>query len=236
MSIFYLSLRDFLNKSFLKFAFLPLLFSIIFLALCVFYTYNTFFYYLDDFVNNSWLSWFFSFSIVQFSLAFLSIVGGFFIVIFASVFISMIIISFLTPYIVKKINIKYYHYPTNNEINFLEVLLKIFKILFVGIILFILATFLLIIPFVSIVIYYGVFYYIFHKFLILDVGSCILDKTNFKIFFKNSSPLYFKLTTFIFFLLSSVPLLGLFLQVFYVIFLTHLFYQKILFLQANQNA
>ncbi|MCR6590812.1 EI24 domain-containing protein [Campylobacter insulaenigrae] len=235
MNILYLSLQDFFNKSFLKFAFLPLLFSVVLLSLCVYYTYNTFFYYLDDFTSNSWFAWFFSFSIVQFSLTFLSVIGGFFIVIFASVFLSMLIVSFLTPYVVKKINSKYYHHIMNDEINFLEILLKILKILFIGIILFILATFLLIIPFVSIVVYYGVFYYFFHKFLILDVGSCVLDKTNFRIFFKNSSPLLFKLITFIFFLLSSVPLLGLFLQVFYVIFLTHLFYQKVLLLQANQN-
>ncbi|TDJ80417.1 EI24 domain-containing protein [Campylobacter volucris] len=236
MSIFYLSLQDFLSKPFLKFSFLPLFFSVVLLSLCVYFTYDAFFSYLDSFTSDSWFAWFFSFSIVQFSLAFLSAIGGFFIIIFASVFMSMLIISFLTPYIVKKINAKYYNYSIDTEVKFSVVLFKIFKILIIGSILFILATILLIIPFVSIFIYYGVFYYLFYKFLILDVSSCVLDEEKFQTFFENSSPLYFKITTFVFFMLSSIPLLGLFLQVFYVIFLSHMFYQKTLSLQAKNYA
>ncbi|MBX1885503.1 EI24 domain-containing protein [Campylobacter peloridis] len=235
MTIFYLSLQDFLSKPFLKFSLLPLVFSLILFSFLVFYTYDLFFSYIDEIINGTFLAWFFSFSIVQFSLAFLSAIGGFFIIIFACVFFTMFIISFLTPYIVKKINQKYYNYSIENEISFLEVLFKAFKFILFFCILFIIATFLLIMPFVSIIIYYGVFYYLFHKLLILDVLSNVLDKKNFNEFYKNSSPLYFKISTLVFFTLSSIPLFGLFLQVFYVIFLTHLSYQKILNLKAKHD-
>ncbi|AJC91989.1 putative membrane protein (EI24 domain) [Campylobacter subantarcticus LMG 24377] len=235
MNIFYLSLQDFLSKPFLKFSILPFLLSLLVLALLVFYTYDVFFSYIDSALSGSFMAWFFSFSIVQFSLAFLSAIGGFFIVVFASVFLTMLIISFLTPYIVKKINQKYYNHLIKKEVHFLEVLLKSFKFLFIFCLLLAVATFLLIIPFVSIVIYYAVFYYLFHKLLLLDVLSNVLDQSSFDSFYKNSSPLYFKISTLVFFTLSSIPLFGLFLQVFYVIFLTHLSYQKILNLKANNN-
>ncbi|EAJ0348453.1 hypothetical protein CK565_07445 [Campylobacter lari] len=235
MNILYLSLQNFFSKPFLKFSFLPFFVSLIILALLVFYTYDIFFSYIEDVISGTFMAWFFSFSIVQFSLTFLSAIGGFFIVVFASVFLSMLIISFLTPYIVKKINQKYYNYFIQKEVNSLEVLLKTFKFILTFCVLFIIATFLLIIPFISIVIYYGVFYYLFHKLLLLDVLSNVLDKNSFNNFYKNSSPLNFKINTLIFFILSSIPLLGLFLQVFYVIFLTHLSYQKILNLEAKNN-
>ena len=61
----------------------------------------------------------------------------------------------------------------------------------------------------------------------------MLNDNEFKAFYAKSSPLEFKLSTFVFYLISSVPLAGLFLQVFFVIFLTHLFYQKMLGLKAN---
>ncbi|OCX43117.1 hypothetical protein A7X81_07690 [Campylobacter ornithocola] len=235
MSVLYLSLQDFFSKPFLKFSLLPFLISLFLFALLVYYSYDIFFSYIEDVVSGSFMAWFFSFSIVQFSLAFLSAIGGFFIVVFVSVFFTMLIISFLTPYIVKKINQKYYNYSIQKGVGFLEVLLKTFKSILISCILFIVATFLLIIPFVSIVVYYGVFYYLFHKLLLLDVLSSVLDKNTFDDFYKNSSPLYLKITTLFFFILSCIPLLGLFLQVFYVIFLTHLSYQKILNIETKNN-
>lgn len=233
MSIFYLSLRDFFSKAFLKFSFLPLLVSILTLSFCVFYVYDFFLSYINDLDHDAAMAWFFGLSIVHFSLTLLSAVGGFFIVVFASVFMAVFIISFLTPYIVKKINKKYYNYHIQKEVSFFEILIKFFKILFITCILFVIATFSLIIPFISIAIYYVIFYYLFHKFLILDVSSCVLDEEKFQNFHKKSSPLYYKISTFVFFLFSSIPLIGLFTQVFYVIFLSHMFYQKELQLKAN---
>lgn len=91
----------------------------------------------------------------------------------------------------------------------------------------------LFLPFINIFVYYLAFYYLFHKLLMIDVTSTILDKESFKNFHSDFSPLEFKFSTLCFYLLSSVPLLGLFLQVFFVIFLTHLSYQRILKLKAK---
>ncbi|EAL6559009.1 hypothetical protein DYU72_08320, partial [Campylobacter jejuni] len=88
-------------------------------------------------------------------------------------------------------------------------------------------------PFINIFVYYLAFYYLFHKLLMIDVTSTILDKESFKNFYSDFSPLEFKFSTLCFYLLSSVPFLGLFLQVFFMIFLTHLGYQRILKLKAK---
>ncbi|OIU08216.1 hypothetical protein AW224_04680, partial [Campylobacter jejuni] len=117
------------------------------------------------------------------------------------------------------------------EIVFRLLLHMCIRVIFIGILL--LCTLALFLPFINIFVYYLAFYYLFHKLLMIDVTSTILDKESFKNFHSDFSPLEFKFSTLCFYLLSSVPLLGLFLQVFFVIFLTHLGYQRILKLEAK---
>ncbi|ECZ1569472.1 hypothetical protein F7V09_09995, partial [Campylobacter coli] len=98
---------------------------------------------------------------------------------------------------------------------------------------FLLCTLALFLPFINLFVYYLAFYYLFHKLLMLDITSSVLDKENFKIFNTQASTFEFKFSTLCFYLLSSIPLLGIFLQVFFVIFLTHLAYQRILKLEVK---
>lgn len=183
--------------------------------------------------EDSFWAWFYALHFVQILITIISFLFSGFIVVFASVFLALFITSFLTPFIAKEINQKYYHYDNINEVSTLKTIFEIFKIFikFIGILL--LCTLALFLPFINIFVYYLAFYYLFHKLLMIDVTSTILDKESFKNFHSDFSPLEFKFSTLCFYLLSSVPLLGLFLQVFFVIFLTHLGYQRILKLKAK---
>ncbi len=183
--------------------------------------------------EDSFWAWFYALHFVQILITIISFLFSGFIVVFASVFLALFITSFLTPFIAKEINQKYYHYNNTNEVSTLKTIFEIFKIFikFIGILL--LCTLALFLPFINIFVYYLAFYYLFHKLLMIDVTSTILDKESFKNFHSDFSPLEFKFSTLCFYLLSSVPLLGLFLQVFFVIFLTHLGYQRILKLKAK---
>ncbi|EAH9074699.1 hypothetical protein EXD19_05340, partial [Campylobacter jejuni] len=183
--------------------------------------------------EDSFWAWFYALHFVQILITIISFLFSGFIVVFASVFLALFITSFLTPFIAKEINQKYYHYDNTNEVSTLKIIFEIFKIFikFIGILL--LCTLALFLPFINIFVYYLAFYYLFHKLLMIDVTSTILDKESFKNFHSDFSPLEFKFSTLCFYLLSSVPLLGLFLQVFFVIFLTHLGYQRILKLEAK---
>ncbi|EAC1803614.1 EI24 domain-containing protein [Campylobacter coli] len=236
MKILRLAIKDFFTLQFLKFALIPLTFSfilMIFLAIFGFSALLNYFNSLFSVGEDSFWAWFYALHFVQILITLISVLFSGFVIIFASVFLALFITSFLTPFIAKEINQKYYHYNNTNEVSTLKTIFEIFKIFikFIGILL--LCTLALFLPFINIFVYYLAFYYLFHKLLMIDVTSTILDKESFKNFHSDFSPLEFKFSTLCFYLLSSVPLLGLFLQVFFVIFLTHLAYQKILKLKAK---
>ncbi|EAL1466871.1 hypothetical protein FDL33_02075 [Campylobacter coli] len=235
MRILRLAIKDFFTLQFLKFALIPLVFSFIlmvFLAVFGFSALLNYFNSLFSVGEDSFWAWFYTLHFVQILITLISVLFSGFVIIFASVFLALFITSFLTPLIVKQINNKYYHHEVQNISN-MYIIFEIFKIFlkFIGI--FLLCTLALFLPFINIFVYYLAFYYLFHKLLMIDVTSTILDKESFKNFHSDFSPLEFKFSTLCFYLLSSVPLLGLFLQVFFVIFLTHLAYQKILKLKAK---
>ncbi|EJU5304715.1 EI24 domain-containing protein [Campylobacter coli] len=235
MKILRLAIKDFFTLQFLKFALIPLTFSfilMIFLAIFGFSFLLDYFNSLFSVGEDSFWAWFYALHFVQILITLISVLFSGFVIIFASVFLALFITSFLTPLIVKQINNKYYHHEVQNISN-MYIIFEIFKIFlkFIGI--FLLCTLALFLPFINIFVYYLAFYYLFHKLLMIDVTSTILDKESFKNFHSDFSPLEFKFSTLCFYLLSSVPLLGIFLQVFFVIFLTHLAYQRILKLEVK---
>ncbi|HEG2505064.1 TPA: EI24 domain-containing protein [Campylobacter coli] len=236
MRILRLAIKDFFTLQFLKFALIPLVFSFIlmvFLAVFGFSALLNYFNSLFSVGEDSFWAWFYTLHFVQILITIISFLFSGFIVVFASVFLALFITSFLTPFIAKEINQKYYHYDNINEVSTLKTIFEIFKIFikFIGI--FLLCTLALFLPFINLFVYYLAFYYLFHKLLMLDITSSVLDKESFKNFYSDFSPLEFKFSTLCFYLLSSVPFLGLFLQVFFMIFLTHLTYQRILKLKAK---
>lgn len=236
MDIVKLTIKDFFSLKFLKFALIPLIFSLLlmlFLGVLGFSALLDYFNSLFSVGKDSFWAWFYALHFIQILITIISFLFSGFVIVFASVFLALFITSFLTPFIAKEINQKYYHRLKKDEISHLKTIFEIFKIFiqFIGI--FLLCTLALFLPFINFFVYYLAFYYLFHKLLMLDVTSAVLDKENFKSFNSSFSPLGFKFSTFCFYLLSSVPLLGIFLQVFFVIFLTHLAYQKILKLEVK---
>lgn len=232
-----LSLHDFFSKKFLNFAFLPLFLSFIVLCILSYFGFSALLNFFDKLFGGdpaaSWLAFIYSFAFVQILIAVLSYICASFIVVFTSVFFAIFIVSFLTPYICKALNAKYYHYECTKGVSNLTVFTKMLWILCKFMIFFGIATLLLLVPFVNLFIYNIVVYYLFHKLLLLDVASNTLSQEEFTHFYAKSSPLEFKMSTFCFYLLAFVPFAGLFLQVFFVIFLTHLFYQRVLNLKPK---
>lgn len=236
LNIVKLAIKDFFSLKFLKFALIPLIFSLLFMLFLGVLGFSALLDYFNSLFSvgeDSFWAWFYTLHFMQILITIISFLFSGFIVIFASVFLALLITSFLTPFIAKDINKKYYQHHKKDEISNLKIIFEIFKIFikFMGI--FLLCTLALFLPFVNLFVYYLTFYYLFHKLLMLDITSTVLDKEGFKDFNSNFSPLEFKFSTLCFYLLSSVPLLGLFLQVFFVIFLTHLSYQRILKLEVK---
>lgn len=232
-----LAFCDFFTKKFLNFALLPFFFSLVLFGVLAYFGFSFLLEFFDEFFNqnpqNSTLAFIYSLAFVQIAIAIVSFLSASFIVVFASVFFAIFIVSFLTPFICQAINKKYYHKVHTNSIPTTKVLLKTLAILCKFALFFLIATLLLLVPFVNFFVYYVVVYYLFHKLLLLDVASNVLDTNEFNAFYAQTSPLEFKFTTLCFYLLACVPFAGLFLQVFFVIFLTHLFYQKVLNLKPT---
>lgn len=237
LDILKLSLNDFFTRKFLNFALLPLFFSFILLCVLAYFGFSALLEFFDSLFggdpDTSWFAWLYSLAVVQIIIAFLSVLSASFIVIFASVFMAIFIVSFLTPFICKALNDKYYRHARADSVSTLKVILATFWILLKFLLFAAIATVALLVPFINVFVYYIVIYYLFHKLLLLDVASNVLSRSDFAAFYSRTSPVEFKFTTLCFYLLASVPFVGLFLQVFYVIFLTHLFYQKVLKIQPN---
>lgn len=237
MNIFWLSFKDYTRFEFFKYALLSTLIGFSFIMIVGYYFFTSIKAFLDAFFmpeSEGFFAWLYSFAFVSFIIHSLNfLVVGFF-VIFTSSAISLFILSFFTPKIAAKINAKYYHHEPKEKMGDVALLLELFKILLKFILLFFLALILFFIPFVNLIAFFLAFYYLFHNALILEVLSAVLDKKKFKE--QKFTPFEFKFHTLIFYLLASFPLAGLVLQLFFVIFLIHLSYQKIYFLSPKLDS
>ena len=133
----------------------------------------------------------------------------------------MIVIGFLTPFILSRIRDK--HYPNivfNGDLGIISIIFALVKYIFVMLILFIIMIPFYIIPFVNVIAINLPFYYLFHKLLNFDVSSTILKQEDIEYMkFKNKKN--FRLRTLLLYLLSLIPFMSLVLPVFYIVYVGH---------------
>ena len=140
--------------------------------------------------------------------------------------IALIVAGFLTPVVAKEINKRHYNYVLKSEASTARVLkvMMVEIVKFLGILLVCLP--LLFVPFVNFFIINVPFFYIYYKLLLIDVGSNTLDSDKFELALLEGGGVKFIAFTLLFYLISLVPLVGLFFQLYFVIVLSHLFYQR----------
>lgn len=222
-----LSIKDFFTFKFLLFSLAPLIVSsILFFG---FFSYilselsnialdeNDFHFFLSVYIIAT----------INFLLYIFTTIFGGYLMIHLSIFFALFITSLLTPFIVSEINKKHYKYNKKDEVSFFATIIIMIKIFFKFIILFLLSSILLLVPIVNIIapfIIFCVLFYLYYKILITDVASCVLNKDDFFKF--NYTNFNYVIPVFIFYLLSHIPILGFILQVFIIIFITHLLFQK----------
>jgi len=170
---------------------------------------NSFLRFLMEYSLTSWLVSFFVFTI-----------GGMMMFVVA-IFSAVLIIGFLTPLIMKELQQR--HYPEltlDGHGNAFTSLFHSIKYVFVTLFLLILFIPLYFIPLVNIIAFNFPFYYLFHKFYLLDVGTTVLVKEEYKqmMYFKGNK---IRVTTVILYALSLIPFAALFTPVFNVIVLGH---------------
>jgi len=242
------SVKDFFSSKMLKIALIPLILSMIILYLIFFGLADFTIEALKNIAQTAqegsevlidenapfYFAWFTYFVIFLFKYPITSYLIGILFYTFGAIFIfhiaiivTLFIIGFLTANIVQNLHKKdYSHLELKPFGNITNAIINSLKAIFVMILLYILFIPLYFIPVVNVVALYFPLYYFFHKLLNFDVGSTILSKDEYqKIYIGNSS--YFRFRTLALYFLSMIPFITLFVAVFYVIYLSNVYFIKL---------
>lgn len=250
------SVKDFFTKPMLKIAILPLVFTLVFMLLMFYmaagYGFDSLEIYVQQTQNGqdvmidenapfyfvwmtSLMAFLFKYSITSWLVGFLVYTVGTIFIMMFSVFLTVIIIGFLTPSILSVLQKRHYpHLQMNGFGSFLTPILIAVKSFIVMVLLFILFIPLYFIPLVNLVAINLPFYYFFHKMLNHDVASTILTEKEYKyIHYKKANNFRFR-TLFLYFL-SMIPSLMLFSAVFFIIYLGHAYFLELEKLRKIEN-
>ncbi|AQW82950.1 EI24 domain-containing protein [Campylobacter pinnipediorum] len=233
IDIFRLSVADFWSKKIILLSILPFLLSVLVFGFSAYFASVN----LTEFIIDTLSGWGYEYfdlneygffqaitEGVLFKWIFYSIIYALvaYFVLVASVFSSLIIVGFLTPIVVKEINLRHYNIDVKNPINFMFITKSMCAILIKFIFIFIACLPFLFLPFVNFIIISVPFFYLYYKFLLIDVGSNILNEIKFKIAYLENGGFFFMLSCLVFYAMCLIPIVGLFFQLFFIIFLTHL--------------
>lgn len=171
--------------------------------------------YLMSFAVTSWLATFFIYAI-----------GGF-LTLYVSIFIAIIVIGFLTPFVLRELQKRHYKdIELKGHSNLIFGLFHLMKWAIVMILLFIVLVPFYFIPIVNLVALNIPLYYFFHKMLKFDISSSICTKEEDKeidFFQKNK----LRLKTLSLYLISLVPFAIFFTAILFVIYLGHTYFLEV---------
>lgn len=172
-------------------------------------------------------------SVTSWMIGFLYYVLGFFGAAMLSIAVALTIVGFLTPGILRQLQARHYPDVEMKEYGniFITVWVVLKNILATGL-LFILLIPLYFIPVVNIIALNYPLYYIFRRLLEFDVTSEMMDREEFEeIHFRQRRRLRFRMV--LLYLLSLIPLMGLVIPVFYVIYLGNGYFQSLKLLRGE---
>lgn len=243
-----ISIKDFFTKPMLKIAILPLVFTMI-IMLILFYTAAGYgFEALEIYVQQAqtgqevsvdpnapfyfiWMTtiiaFLFKYSITSWLVGFLLYTVGTIFVMMFSVLLTIIIIGFLTPMILRVLHKRHYsHLEINGFGSLLSPLWVALKSGIIMLLLFILFIPLYFIPIINLFAINLPFYYFFHKLLTYDVASTMLTEDEYRLIHAKKANAFRFRTMFLYFL-SMIPSLMLFSAVFYIIYLGHSYFLEL---------
>lgn len=248
--ILLLSIKDFLTAKMLKFSLTPLIVSLIVMYIIFFIIAGV---WIDELgtlnlqstqttiengiphtqsmdaklEGSAIIQFLMSYAITSWLATFLIYAIGGFLTIYASIFVAVIVVGFLTPFILKEIQTRHYKdvemIGHSNAVYTALLALKWAAGMFL---LFILLIPFYFIPFINIVAINIPLYYFFHKMLKFDISSNIStadEDKQISYFYANR----LRLKTLMLYLLSLIPFMIFFAAVFYVIYLGHTYFIEV---------
>ncbi|MCK9454167.1 MAG: EI24 domain-containing protein [Sulfurimonas sp.] len=254
--IFLLSIKDFLTPKMLKYALLPFIISLIVMYILFFVIAGIGIEQLGSLdvqssqttiqdgiphtetieaklEGSAIMKFFMSYAVTSWLATFFIYAIGGFLTIYASIFVAIIIIGFLTPLVLKELQKR--HYMDIEMIGYSNPISAIFLALkwtATMVLLFVLLIPFYFIPLVNIVAINIPLYYFFHKMLTFDVSSNICTKEESKqISYFNANRLRVK--TLLLYLFSLVPFAIFFGAIFFVIYLGHTYFLEVKKIREN---
>ncbi|MDD2790413.1 MAG: EI24 domain-containing protein [Sulfurimonas sp.] len=172
---------------------------------------------------TSWIATFFVYAI-----------GGV-ITLYLSIFVALIIIGLMTPFVLRELQRRHYNDVLMiGHSNFIEGIFLALKWLFVMLLLFIVFIPLYFIPLINIIAINLPLYYFFHKMMHYDIASNISTKEETQRI-KKSYAGTLRLKTLALYLLSLIPFVVFFASIFYVIYLGHGYFLETRKMRALQG-
>ena len=258
MDLLMLSIKDFFTIKMLKYAILPFVVTIVIMYILFFvlagfgldslhanldintthtmiqngisHT-NNFSAHLE---NSSIIKFLMHYTLTSWLASFLIYVLGGFFTLFISIFLGVIIVGFMTPFILKELQNRHYRdVKMIGYSNILESLFLVLKWTFVMILLFFVLIPLYFIPIINVVAFNFPLYYFFHKMLIFDVSSNIATRQENKklLYYKKGS---LRAKTLFLYLISLIPFAIFFGAIFYVIYLGNTYFVEIRKLRSQK--
>ena len=251
IELIFLSFRDLLSSSMLKIAFIPFLATLFVVYFSFFSVANAGLNSLENttlkiqthqtqidngivntsntdstYTGSSIINWLLKYSFTSWIVSFLVYTIGGFALLWVSLFISLIIVGFLTPTILAYIRNKYYpNIVFDGYGTILNSIIMLFKSFLIMTLFLIILIPLYFIPIVNIIAFNFPFFYFFHKMLHFDVGSTILSKEK-NYYYNSKYSTSSRMQTLFLYCISMIPFVALILPVFYIIYLGHNYMSK----------
>lgn len=177
--------------------------------------------------NSDIMTFLMSYALTSWIATFLIYAIGGFLTIYASIFIAVIIIGFLTPAIMKELQNRHYKdVEMIGHSNIFSTLLLALKWLLIMMLMFILLIPFYFIPLLNVIAFNLPLYYFFHKMLTFDISSNICTKEEDKqirYFSKNS----LRAKTLGLYLISLIPFAVFLGAIFYVIYIANTYFLEV---------
>ena len=192
--------------------------------------------YVADFQGSSVVEFLMGHAITAWIVTFLFYTIGSMLALVVSIFIAVIVIAFLTPFVLKELQRRHYaDVEMRGHDNIVISMLKVLKWLLAMLVMLVLFIPFYFVPILNVIMFNIPMYYFFHKMLTYDVTSNINTNEEYKkiMFFAGND---IRIKTFVLYLVSLIPFAILFGGIFYVIFIGHAYFRETRELRLSNNS
>ena len=231
-----LSIKDLFTPKFIALSILPLVFSALIIAAIAMFGGRELYEALNAAISGDsgalaeypMVAKILSLGIAKWLIGAIFYAVGAYLVVMLSVFCALAVAGFLTPTIAREINRRHYRVDEAQLANVSltrqtalmgQILLKFFLIALI-------CVPILAVPALNFLALHPAFFYLYYSLLFIDVAPNALSRHKFELYLLDYGGYKFKAAALCFYLLCLVPIFGLFLQVFFIIYFSHFFFLR----------